>query len=239
MADDRIRSRSVQQERTVVEPDGHDGTTMAEGAPVRDQRAYVPDGGMVAGPALNQGIGETAQIIPERRILSWGAIWGGLLTGLAVFLILEFLLYAIGVMTTTSGGAVTASGAAPWITGILGLVGFFVGGWVAEVSARTRTAGTGLLNGLMVWSLGVGLIVAISLLGLGSVFATLGSASGGLLGSGSARQATAMSQAISWGVFVWLILAAICAMIGGWLGSLGGANDRLTMRLPGRLVDHQ
>jgi len=245
MADDRIRSRSVQQERTVVQPDGHDGNTVADGTVVRDNtNAYIPDGGAVAAPAVNAGIGETAQVIPERRILSWGAIWGGLLTGLAVFLILEFLLYAAGAMTTTSGGTITASGAAPWITGILGLFGFFVGGWVAEISARTRTAGTGVMNGLMVWSLGVGLIVAFSLLGLGSFFTTLGSASGGLLGSGStvigsARQATAMSQAISWGVFVWLILAAICAIIGGWLGSLGGANDRLTMRLPGRLVEHR
>lgn len=211
---------------------------------IRDNAgAYVADGGAVAAPGVNTGIGETAQVVPDRHMLSWGAIWGGLLTGLAVFLILEFLLYATGVMTTTNGGTVTASGAAAWITGILSLAGFLVGGYVAGISARTRTSGTGLLNGLMVWSLGVVLIVAFSLFGLGSVFATLGSASGGLLGSGStlnnARQATAMSQAISWGVFVWLILAAICAVIGGWLGSLGGSNDRLMMRLPGRLVEHR
>lgn len=246
MADDRIRSRDVQQERTVAQPDGHDGNTMADGTVVRDtSNAYVPDDDAVAASAVNAGIGgETAQVVPERHLLHWGAIWGGLLTGLAVFLILEFLLYATGAMTTTSGGTVTASGAAPWITGILGLAGFFVGGWVAEVSARTRSAGSGLLNGLMVWSLGVGLIVAFSLLGLGSFFTTIGSASGGLLASSganitSARQVSAMSQAISWGVFVWLILAAVVALIGGWLGSIGGSSDRLMLRLPGRLVEHR
>lgn len=249
MADDRdrIRSRSVQEER-VVRPDGHDGNTMADGTTVRESRAYVADGGAVAAPGVNQGIGETAQIVPERHMLDWGSIWGGLLTGIAVFLVLELLAYAIGLLTTTSGGSVSASGAAPWVAGILSLVGFFVAGWVAGASARRRSNGSGLMNGLMVWALGVGLILAFSLLGLGSVFGALGNALGGILASGgtvggtttiNGRQVAATSQAIALGAFFWLVLTAICAVVGGWLGSVGGSNDRLTMRLPGRLVDHQ
>ena len=249
MADDRerMRSRSVQEER-VVRPDGADGNNnMADGTTIRESRAYVPDGGVVAAPAMNAGIGETAQIVPERRMLSWGAIWGGLLTGIAVFLVLELLAYAIGLLTMDSGGTVSPSGAAPWVTGILGLVGFFVGGWVAGAAARTRSVGSGLMNGLMVWSLGTGLILAFSLLGLGSVFGALGNALGGILASGgtvggtatiNGRQIAATSQLIALGAFVWLVLSAICAVIGGWLGSVGGANDRLMMRLPGRLVEH-
>lgn len=249
MADDRIRSRNMQQERTVVEPDGHDGVTRPDGTLVReDQRAYIPDGGVVAAPGVNASIGETAEIVPERRMLDWGGVWGGLLTGIAVFLVLELLAYAIGLLTMNNGGSVAPSGAAPWVTGILGLVGFFVGGWVAEAAARRRSVGSGLLNGLMVWSLGTGLILAFSLLGLGSVFGALGNALGGILASGgtvggtatiNGRQIAATSQLIALGAFVWLVLSAICAVIGGWLGSAGGSNDRLTMRLPGRLVEHR
>ena len=54
-----MRSRSVQEER-VVRPDGRDGNTMADGTTVRESRAYVADGGAVAAPGVNQGIGETA-----------------------------------------------------------------------------------------------------------------------------------------------------------------------------------
>lgn len=232
-----------------MQPDGVDGSTRADGTVMReDAQAYVADGGVVTSPGVNQGIGETAQIVPDRRLLDWGSIWGGLLTGVAVFLILQFLLYGAGAMTTTSNGSVTASGAAPWITGILALASFLVAGWVAGVAGRRRGVDSGLMNGLMVWSLGVGLIVAFTLFGLGSGIGALGNALGGVLANGNAingsltingRQVVATSQNVAWGAFVFLILSAICAVIGGWLGAMSGANDRLTMRLPGRLVEHR
>ena len=56
----------------------------------------------------------------------WGPVWAGLLTTLGVFLVLELLAYGIGLLTVTnSDGSVSASGASPWITGVLGLIAFF------------------------------------------------------------------------------------------------------------------
>lgn len=175
---------------------------------------------------------QTAQVItPEDRV-RWGPVWAGLLTTLTVFLVLELLAYGLGLLTSNNNGTVAASGAAPWITGVLGLIAFFVGGFVAEWSAAARGGGSGLLNGFIVWALATSLILVLSILGLGSLFGALGTAIGQFLAAGghvttpgsvnvSGNQVANVTQSAALGAFFSLVLTAIAAALGGLLGSPG------------------
>jgi hypothetical protein len=175
---------------------------------------------------------QTAEVItPEDRV-RWGPVWAGLLTTLTVFLLLELLAYGLGLLTSNSDGTVAASGAAPWITGVLGLIAFFVGGYLAEWSAAARGGGSGLLNGFIVWALATSLILVLSILGLGSLFGALGTAIGQFLAAGghvttpggvsvNGNQVANVTQSAALGAFFSLLLTAIAAALGGLVGSPG------------------
>jgi hypothetical protein len=177
---------------------------------------------------------QMAQVItPEDRV-RWGPVWAGLLTTLTLFLVLELLAYGLGLLTSNNNGTVGASGAAPWITGVLGLIAFFVGGYVAEWAAAARDGGSGLLNGFIVWALATSLILVLSILGLGSLFGALGTAIGQFLAAGghvsapggvsvSGNQVANVTQSAALGAFFSLVLTAIAAAVGGLLGSPGRA----------------
>lgn len=186
---------------------------------------------------------QTVEVVPMRDRVRWGPVWAGLLAGVAIFLILELLAYAIGLLTTpASGGGLGASDASPWITGILSLVGFFVGGYVAERSAAERGVGAGLLNGFMVWALGTGFILAFSVLGVGVLGNAIGQVlvSGGQLtapSSATAAHVAQLTQGVALSAFVWLVIAAIVAAIGGLVGSIGRSQEYLLARLPARVKD--
>ena len=208
---------------------GYDSRTIADEpvepvAPVRPARASV----------RADEVPVTEVVSPQDRV-RWGPVWAGLFTALTVFLVLELLAYGLGLLTTTSSTGVTASGASPWISGVLGLIAFFVGGFLAERSSAARGGGAGLLNGFMVWALGTGLILVLSALGLGSFFGALGSAVGQVtpLGNVNPTRVAAISQNVALGAFFSLVIAAIAAALGGMLGSTGSATGRLR----GRLID--
>jgi hypothetical protein len=163
----------------------------------------------------------------------WGPVWAGLFTALTVFLVLELLAYGLGLLTTTTIAGVSASDASPWISGVLGLIAFFVGGFVAERSSAARGGGAGLLNGFMVWALGTGLILVLSAAGLGSLFGALGSAIGQIATPGSVNpvRVAEISQSVALGAFFSLVISAIAAALGGLLGSMGTATGQMTGRL--------
>lgn len=210
------------------------------------REATIPDGrgvgGAVAAPYSDGQMIQTTQMLAPKDRVRWGPVWAGLLTALTLFLVLELLAYGLGLLTTTtSTGNVTASDASPWISGILGLIAFFVGGFIAERSSAARGSGAGLLNGFMVWALGTTLILLLSTLGLGALFGALGSAIGQVIASGSQvslpnsggvnpNRVSEISQSVALGAFASLVLSAIAAALGGLLGSIGSATGRLTGR---------
>lgn len=173
-------------------------------------------------------------VAPEDRV-RWGPVWAGLLTALTVFLLLELLAYGLGLLTSTSSdGSIVASGASPWVSGVLGLIAFFLGGFIAERSSAARGGSPGLLNGFMVWALGTTLILVLSVLGLGSLFGALGNVAGEFLAAGgnvptggsvnvNPNQVAQVTQSAALGAFFSLLLSAIAAALGGLLGSPGRA----------------
>ena len=158
-----------------------------------------------------------------RDRVGWGPIWAGLITTLPVFLILELLAYGIGLGQTSAG--VNA-----WVTGILVLIAFFIGGWVAGRTSGVRGSGAGLVTGFLVWGLGVTLILALTLAGAGQLFGAVGRivAVGNVGGAGiSSSDLAGAARTAAWGGFLSLIVSAAAAMLGCWLGALGRPLGRL------------
>ena len=60
------------------------------------------------------------------------------------------------------------------VTGIIGLIAFFVGGYVASMTSGARDTSAGLLNDVLVWALVTILMLLFSSLGTGQFFGALG-----------------------------------------------------------------
>ncbi len=159
----------------------------------------------------------------------WGTIWAGLFTALTVFLVLEMLAAGFGLFNT--GANHGPSSLTAWITGVIALIAFFVGGLISESASSIRGSSAGVINGFLVWALGITLIIVFSLFGLSQLFGAVGSVIGTYLGAGrtitapgvNPTQVVSITQSAAWGAFATLVLTAICAMLGGWLGSSGNS----------------
>lgn len=108
----------------------------------------------------------------ERRDrVRWGPVWAGLVTALAVYLVLELALLATGLMQAGFGATEEPEGLI-W-SGVAALVAFFVGGLVAGASALWRAASDGAFHGILVWCLGVVAFLLLTLLSTGLALGTL------------------------------------------------------------------
>ena len=163
--------------------------------------------------------------VPHGDSARWGPIWAGLVTAIATYLLLQLLVIGIGLQQV---GPATDGGGG-WVAGLVGLVAFFTGGAVAGMTSAVRGTGTGLLNGFLVWALGTVLILVLSAFGLGQVFGALGNVAGqlgnlqGITGGAQAPDVDAAQAAEAIrngaiGAFFALLLSALAAMAGGWLG---------------------
>ena len=177
---------------------------------------------------------QSTDVIAPRDRVRWGPIWAGLLTTLTTFMILEFLGIGLGLVSTANGNAGATSGIS---TGIAGLIAFFLGGWMAESVSLARGGSAGLLNGFLVWALGVMLILVLSVFGLSQLFGALGNIGGQFLSSGhtistsgvsvSNTQVGNVTQSAGWGAFVGMVITAAAAAFGGWLSSHGNPLGRV------------
>ena len=166
--------------------------------------------------------------------IRWGPIWAGLLTALAGFLLLSVLALAIGAQAVEIiGAAGTVATVTGWATAIIGLIAFFAGGYVAGATSAVRGTVAGLLNGLLVWALGVVLILVFSAFGVGQVFGALGSLFSQfralvIIPEGSAQVVRQVADAIASGAFaafLSMLLPAIAAAVGGWLGAKTASRE--------------
>lgn len=160
--------------------------------------------------------------------VSWGAIWGGLLTALGLFILLSLLASAIGITTVRTGGAdaETVNRFTGVAGAIIGLVSFFVGGYVAGAMGGWAARPAGMLNGFLVWALANVIVLALAAFGLGQLFGAAGGLydvyrSMGLATSVEVDQQQLMAnlQTTAWIAFISMGLAALAATLGGLLGS--------------------
>ncbi|SDQ04730.1 permease [Quadrisphaera sp. DSM 44207] len=130
-----------------------------------------------AQPLADSGVGPTTgtnvTVEAERRDrVRWGPVWAGLIVVLPTFLVLELIALALGWLDLAPG----EGGGGGIVTGIIGLLAFFLGGLTAGATAMWRGADDGLLHGILVWALGVVAILLLTLLGGGALFGSLASA---------------------------------------------------------------
>lgn len=207
---------------------------------VRDRE---PDGQRLREPEVG-GVQTPREDVPEARRMQgkdvegnegaalpngihWGSIWAGVLVAITTFLVLDLLAIGIGLLP------VAGSGAANWVSAIIGLIAFFIGGYVASLTSRTsvvRSAGSGLLHGLLVWALGAVLVAAISVIGLGQPFGILGEVIGQLTYALNPNVDSSLVAESVGGpalvAFFVLLLSALTAALGGWLGEASLALRR-------------
>lgn len=120
----------------------------------------------------------------RQELVSWGAVWAGLLVTLAVFLLLEFIFFALGWLDFAQGQQDSTAGV---VTAILALVAFFVGGIVAGATSVWREGKGGLLHGILLWALGIVSILFLTLFGGGALFGAVADV---------LSQATSIQQAV-------------------------------------------
>jgi len=186
--------------------------------------------GMETEPVVTEAAPEVRQstdLVMRRDSARWGPIWAGLMAALTTFLLLELLAFGLGLLTPNLGPG-SDNTASAWVSAIIGLIAFFTGGAVAGMTSSVRGTATGLLNGFLVWALGTVLILAFSALGLGQVFGALGNVLGQLNlfqgggpnvpGNVDPQQLLSNIRSGALAAFFSLLVAALAAAAGGWLG---------------------
>ena len=196
-----------------------------------DPSAGVDRSESVAAPVPG-GVGEvTAPLVPGDSV-RWGPIVAGLLVAISTFLLLSLLAVVFGAQSVATEGvdAGTAGQASAWVTAVLALLAFLFGGFVAGRTSAVAVAGgaAGLLNGFLVWALGIVLIAALTALGLGQLFGAVGDlfgrfqALGVQVPAGEAvdrQQLAANIRNSALIAFLSMALPAIASAAGGWLGA--------------------
>lgn len=182
----------------------------------------------VADTPVYSGTGANVQVADHGPV-RWGPIWTGLFVAVSSFVVIELLLYWIGALAIDWGTGTLHQGAGnAWISAVVAIVTFFLGGWAAGSAKVLRGTGSGLLTGYLVWALSIVLIVALSAIGLGPVFGSAGYAFNNLVMSGHQLPGGpnppafvgAIRDGAGWG-FLFLVLSAIGSCFGGWLGNHG------------------
>ena len=161
-------------------------------------------------------------IPPRRDRVRWGPVWAGLIVALPTFLLLEVITLALGWWDIAEPGGTNAG----LISGVNGLIAFFLGGLTAGASSMWRGTNDGLLHGILVWALGVVSILALALLGGGALLGPVAQVVTDVANVGAvnapnidpAQAAETARASASW-ASLGLGLTIIAAALGGILGA--------------------
>jgi hypothetical protein len=160
--------------------------------------------------------------------LRWGPIWAGLLTAVGVFFLLTLVTVTVGLQAAPGMEPTEAETGfvAILATSVIGLVSFFIGGFVASWSAGLADPGRSLLNGFLVWALWLVAVFALALLGLGSFVGAAGEVFGQLaIDPGIEAPAVDTGDLVAavrdgaWQTLLALLLTAASAALGGVVGA--------------------
>ncbi|MBX9585517.1 MAG: hypothetical protein K2X87_34860 [Gemmataceae bacterium] len=92
-----------------------------------------------------------------RSRISWGAILGGAVVAVAVYLVLTFLFAAIGMSMTEAGiRSKVALGSAAAAALVTVFVSLFVGGWVTAQLTAGETQREAMIYGVLTWAVVTG-----------------------------------------------------------------------------------
>lgn len=107
----------------------------------------------------------------EGMKISWGGVFGGVLAGVGVLMLLSSLGLAIGISATdprNPDGEALGTGAAIW-TGLSLLISLFIAGWASTRLSMLWERTTAMFEGVLVWVLSLILILYLTASGIGLV----------------------------------------------------------------------
>ena len=159
--------------------------------------------------------------VARSDLISWSSIVAGVVTAFGLFVLFGAISVAAGlesVDTPYKYGEVVGS----IIAGLLGVLAFFSGGFVAVWTAHVDEADSAITHGFLVWGLFVVLLVLMISLGAG---AALGS-SAGILSISVDQLTPDQVKAAGWGT-VFALAIAVASTI---LGALLATNDDVRRR---------
>jgi hypothetical protein len=115
-------------------------------------------------------------VLPVRNRVQWGPIIAGLVSALAIFILLTILGFGIGASVLDPAQAGEDAGIWATIWGAITVIlAFFVGGWIAAKTAAVGGEFGGMMNGLLVGITGVLLVIWMTASGLGTLFGLISS----------------------------------------------------------------
>ena len=165
--------------------------------------------------------------------ISWGAIAGGLASGMATYILFALFGLAAGL---TPVKAARLSESLQIISGVWTSISFivsaFVGGYVsARMSGMSRLA-DGILHGFVAWGVST-LVFTFTLTTsfgslVGGTFALVGQGGSIVAGKGSALAGSASK--LQWGLFLGVLFSMGLGMFGGALGSRSAVKRRIPLR---------
>jgi hypothetical protein len=103
--------------------------------------------------------------------ISWGGVFGGVLAGVGVLMLLSSLGVAIGISATdprNPNGEALGTGAAIW-TGLSLLISLYIAGWASTRLSMLWERTTAMFEGVLVWVLSLILILYLTASGIGLI----------------------------------------------------------------------
>ncbi len=170
---------------------------------------------------------------PTRSLTAWGAIFAGSIVALAVQIFFSVLGLGIGISLINplveQGFGSISGGAGIWIL-ITTVISLFIGGWFASRLSGAYKSTYGVLQGLVSWGLATLVSFYLMTTAVGSVMSGFVGALGRWVSTTSVGMVSVTPQiatqamgairiASSWAFFT-LILSAVGAAIGGYLGTV-------------------
>jgi len=154
--------------------------------------------------------------------VSWGAIWAGVFTFCAIWIVFETLAFALFAGRAANPNAVTpvtgpSIGIAIWSI-ILTIIAMYVAGRETGHLAAVTNRHDGLIHGMIMFGLSL-----VAVLILSSLAGAVLSGGSGILGTG-ARGGSAL------GIFPGLGWAGFLALLLGWLAAMAGGSQGVAKR---------
>ncbi|MEA2677948.1 MAG: hypothetical protein QOJ81_2089 [Chloroflexota bacterium] len=159
--------------------------------------------------------------VARTDLISWSSIGAGVVTAFGLFVLFGAIAVAAGlesVDTPFKYGEVVGS----IIAGLLGVLAFLVGGFVAVWTAHVDEPESAIMHGFLVWGLFVVLLVLMIALGAG---AALGSTAG-VLTTSVDELTPDQIQSAGWGTVFALTIAVASTVLGALLATRDDVRRR-------------
>jgi len=180
----------------------------------------------VTNTRVSRRVVEGTTDVARSDLISWSSIVAGVVAAFALFVLFGAIAVAAGLESTDTpfklGGAQVGS----IIAGLLGVIAFLVGGFVAAWTAHLEEGDTAITHGFLVWALFVVLLVLMVALGAG---AALGSAAG-VLSTSVDKLTPDQVKTAGWSTVFALAIALASSILGAILATRPGLRDSFARR---------